>query len=145
MIRILILMNILQELNSYKDTVLRVQEKQNKQKVYTEKCRGAKDVNCECGSFVRVRKPGVLRKGQSKFSVPLQVMEQRGSHTYKLSDGRIWNVSHLASACQRNARDDAELPLLLTSPHHQHKTYQNLCRSAGMPEFADLQSGLKIM
>jgi len=37
---------------SHKDTALKVQEKQNKQKVYTDKCHGAKDVNFECGSFV---------------------------------------------------------------------------------------------
>ena len=106
---------------SHKDTTLRVQEKQNKQTVDTDKRRGGKDMNFECGSFIRVRKPGVLRKGQSKFSAPLQVMDQRGSYTYKLSDGWIWNASNLASACQRNARDDAEPPLLpdITAPPAQ--------------------------
>ena len=37
---------------SHKDTALRVQEEQNKQKVYTDKYCGAKDVNFERGSFI---------------------------------------------------------------------------------------------
>jgi len=73
---------------------------------------GTMDVNSECGSFVRVRSSGILWKGQSKFPAPLQVMEKRGSHVYKLSDGWIWNTSHVEMACQGNAGDNAEQPLL---------------------------------
>lgn len=48
------------------------------------------------GDLVRVRKPVHVRKGESKFSDPMQIIMRKGTHCYKLSDGQTWNVSHLA-------------------------------------------------
>lgn len=48
-----------------------------------------------------------MRKGQSKYSVPLQMQEQCGSHTYRLSDGRTWNASYLTPASPLEEQEDS--------------------------------------
>lgn len=63
---------------SSQQATIRVGEKQKKSKAYTDQKRGATAVSFACGSYVRVKKPGILPKKQSKFSRPLEVMEKRG-------------------------------------------------------------------
>lgn len=39
-----------------------------------------------------------MPKTPSKFGKPLKVVGKKGLYTYRLSDGRCWNASHLAPA-----------------------------------------------
>ena len=48
-----------------------VEQKQDKSKRYTDKHRGAKPSTFQCGSFLRVWKPGLHQKGQNKYTQPL--------------------------------------------------------------------------
>uniref|UniRef100_A0A3P9JV72 Integrase catalytic domain-containing protein n=1 Tax=Oryzias latipes TaxID=8090 RepID=A0A3P9JV72_ORYLA len=75
-----------------------VARRQAKIKQYTDKRRAAQTANFPCGSYVRIRKPGFVKKGRSKFIQPLQVLAQKGPSTCKLSDGKVWNDIHLSSA-----------------------------------------------
>ncbi|ROI32511.1 hypothetical protein DPX16_0397 [Anabarilius grahami] len=65
-------------------------------KEYTDRQRHAKSPKIPVGSFVRIRKPGIIKKGHSKFTPPLKVVAQKGPATYLLGDGRAWNAIHLA-------------------------------------------------
>ncbi|EMP31796.1 hypothetical protein UY3_11065 [Chelonia mydas] len=49
-------------------------------------------------SHVRIRNPGILRKGDHKFTAPLKTIEKKGPYTYRLSDEGVWNASYLAPA-----------------------------------------------
>ncbi len=64
-----------------------VREKQEKTKQYCDRKRCAKHVSFQCGSYVCVKKPGIVPKTQSKFEKPLKVVGKKGLYTYKLSDG----------------------------------------------------------
>lgn len=75
-----------------------IQKKQEKMEQYTDKRRSAKPPTFQVGTFVRIRKPGIIAKGHSKFTQPFQVVAQKGPATYLLSDGKVWNAIHLASA-----------------------------------------------
>ncbi len=89
-----------------------VKEKQKKTKQYSDRKRSAKHVSFQCGSYVRVKKPGIVPKTQFKFGKPLKVVGKKGLYTYKLSDGRCWNASHLAPALAPcRADESSELPL----------------------------------
>ena len=94
---------------SSKQVALIVRETQKKSKAYTDRKRGARAVFFRCGSYVRVKKPGILPKTQCKFSKPLRVMEKRGHYTYLLSDGRCWNASYLAPVSLPAQEGDSEL------------------------------------
>ena len=85
----------------------RVEAQQAKSKAYTDERRGTGHVSFQCGSYVRVRKPGILPKTQSKFGGPLNVMEKRGPYSYRLSDGRCWNASHPAPVLLQQEREDS--------------------------------------
>lgn len=75
-----------------------IQQSQNKMKEYTDRRRSAQPPNIQVGTFVRIRKPGINKKGHSKFTKPFKVVAQKGSATYLLSDGKVWNAMHLAPA-----------------------------------------------
>ncbi|EMP37539.1 hypothetical protein UY3_05253 [Chelonia mydas] len=84
-----------------------VEQNQAKSKAFTDKWWDAQEPKFECGSFVRIRKPGILRnleyenlerKGDHKFTAPLKIIEKKGPYTYRLSDGWVWNTSYLAPA-----------------------------------------------
>ncbi|CAM4711930.1 unnamed protein product [Lepidochelys kempii] len=75
-----------------------VEQNQANYKAFTDKWWGAKEPKFQCGSFVRIQKPGILRKGDHKFTAPLKIIEKKGPYTYRLSDGRVWNASYLAPA-----------------------------------------------
>ncbi len=64
-----------------------VREKQEKTKQYCDRKRCTKHVSFQCGSYVCVKKPGIVPKTQSKFEKPLKVVGKKGLYTYKLSDG----------------------------------------------------------
>ncbi|XP_041940375.1 uncharacterized protein K02A2.6-like [Alosa sapidissima] len=94
---------------SLQQVASKVGENQRKSKAYTDHKRGAKGVSFQCGSYVRVRKPGILPKTHCKFSKPLRVMEKRGQYTYLLSDGRCWNASYLAPVSLQMEEGEGEL------------------------------------
>ncbi|CAM5089414.1 unnamed protein product [Eretmochelys imbricata] len=75
-----------------------VEQNQAKYKAFTDQRQGAKGPKFQCGSFVRIRKPGILCKGDHKFTAPLKIVEKKGPYTYRLSDGQVWNASYLAPA-----------------------------------------------
>lgn len=74
----------------------KVMQQQRKMKVYLDTKRKAKTPGLKEGDFVRVRKPVHVKKGKSKFSNPMQIVRRKGTHSFELSDGRTWDVSHLA-------------------------------------------------
>ncbi len=75
-----------------------IQHSQNKMKEYTDWRRNAQSPKIQVGTFVRIRKPGITKKGHSKFTQPFKVVAQKGLATYLLSDGKVWNAMHLAPA-----------------------------------------------
>ncbi len=75
-----------------------IQHSQNKMKEYTDWWRNAQSPKIQVGTFVRIRKPGITKKGHSKFTQPFKVVAQKGLATYLLSDGKVWNAMHLAPA-----------------------------------------------
>ncbi len=74
----------------------KVKKKQQKMKAYLDIKRKANIPKLKEGDCVRVRKPTHVKKGTSKFSDPMQIIRRRGKYSYELSDGRTWDVSHLA-------------------------------------------------
>ncbi len=56
----------------------------------------AKTPKLHPGSFVRVRNAVHVKKGKFKFSEPLKVAQQKGPHSYMLTDGKTWDASHLS-------------------------------------------------
>lgn len=90
----------------------RVREKQSRSKQYCDTKCSAKNVSFYCGSYVCVKKPGIVPKMQSKFGKPLKVVGKKGLYIYKLSDGRCWNASYLALVIAPCRTDmPTELPL----------------------------------
>lgn len=69
----------------------RVKQRQDKMKAYTDAKRSACPPAFRKGDRVRVRNPLHVPKGHRKFSDPLTISEG----TYRLSNGNIWNASHL--------------------------------------------------
>lgn len=65
-------------------------------KTYTDAKRHAKAPKLHPGSLVRVRNPLHVKKGKFKFSEPLKVTQQKGPHSYTLTDGKTWDASHLS-------------------------------------------------
>lgn len=75
-----------------------VHAKQVKAKEYTDRRRSAQASTFKVGDFVRIKKPVLVRKGARKFTAPIQITAQKGPATFLLSDGKVWNASHLAFA-----------------------------------------------
>lgn len=73
--------------------------KQAKVKKYADVCRGAQSPTFQLGSYVRVKKPGITKKGHFRFTQPLQVMAQKGPATYKLSPASTL----VPAACSQSA------------------------------------------
>lgn len=76
--------------------VLRAQvgQKQAKVKHYMDKCHGAQSPQFQRGSYVRVKKPIIIKTGHLQYMRPLQVVAQRSPATFGLSDGKVWNAIH---------------------------------------------------
>ena len=79
---------------------IRVQSKQNKYKKYTDRKRNAKEREFKVGDFVRVKKPGIVVKGDRKYSKPVEISRKIGPHTYETSDGKRWNINKLVQVHQ---------------------------------------------
>ncbi|KAL2085986.1 hypothetical protein ACEWY4_019306 [Coilia grayii] len=75
-----------------------VRAKQVKVKEYTDRRRSAQASTFKVGDFVRIKKPVLIRKGAHKFTPPFQITALKGPATFLLSDGKVWNASHLAFA-----------------------------------------------
>ena len=91
----------------------KIERKQEKTKRYRDQRRGAKPPSFQVSSSVRIRKPEITAKGHSKFTQPFKVVAWKGSATYMLSDGKVWNAIHLAltpsmdSSASTSQHDDA--------------------------------------
>lgn len=73
-----------------------VERKQAKMKQYTDIKRHARTPSFAQGERVRVRIPRLVPKAHSRFSAPLTVEKRVSPNTFLLSDGKRWNVTHLA-------------------------------------------------
>lgn len=83
----------------------RVLEKQLKYKKYGDKKNNVKVVEFQIGDWVRVKKPGLVVKGDRKYSDPIQIVEKISPYTYVTSDSRRWNVSKLVKGRQTDHYD----------------------------------------
>ena len=63
---------------------------------YTDAKRRAKTPKLHPGSLVHVRNPVHVTKEKSKFSEPHKVTQQKGAHSYTLTDGRTWDAWRLS-------------------------------------------------
>jgi hypothetical protein len=64
-------------------------------KLYTDQKRAAKLMDFQIGDVVRVKRPGLQRKGINSYLGPFSVTQKIGPATYKLSDGKTWNQERL--------------------------------------------------
>ena len=87
----------------------KVEQKQNKYKMYTDRKRSAKHPTFKIGDWVRVRKPGFIVKGDQRYSEPVQILKQPSSHTFHTSDNKTWNVSKLSKCNPPNTFDCSDL------------------------------------
>ncbi|KAJ1134685.1 hypothetical protein NDU88_001134 [Pleurodeles waltl] len=69
-----------------------IQKAQELYKTYVDFKKGARDVGLKKGDVVRVKLPGKVKKGDTKFSEPKTVLEVY-KNSAKLSDGRVWHMS----------------------------------------------------
>ena len=90
--------------SSVKDKTMRerVREKQARSKDYVDNRKGAKLSSFKPGDLVRVKKPGYVPKGHSKYCGPFKVKKQIRINTYLLEDGSVWNCERLVpfKACK---------------------------------------------
>ncbi len=91
-------LSIQTEVTAVRDHELRdrVKKKQLHMKTYMDAKRHAKAPKLHPGNLVRVRNPVHVKKGRSKFSEPHKVIQQKGPHSYTLTDGKTWDASHLS-------------------------------------------------
>ncbi|KAJ8364836.1 hypothetical protein SKAU_G00136670 [Synaphobranchus kaupii] len=107
---------------SSEQVAFRVGEKQKKSKAYTDHKRGAKGVFFQCGSYVRVRKPGILPKNQCKFTRPLRVVEKKGQYTTccQMDDAGTHPTLHLPHCRRRRVTVKCYLWTLKPQQHQLH-------------------------
>lgn len=86
----------------------RVKQKQAKLKQYTDAHRHAKTTAFRPGDQVRVRKPWKVKKGELKFTTPMTVVARKGSNSYLLDDGKVWNASSLSALPELNQELDID-------------------------------------
>lgn len=55
---------------------------------------------------MRVKKPSVSFKGDTSFSKPREVVEQRGPASFLLDDGRTWNAAKLSKVPARRTSNN---------------------------------------
>ncbi|KAJ1198288.1 hypothetical protein NDU88_002130 [Pleurodeles waltl] len=79
-----------------------LEKRKQAQSKYVEEGKNRKR-NVEVGDWVRIRLPGIIAKGSSKFSVPKKVVEVKRC-VVKLEDGKWWNKERIA--VQRNGVGD---------------------------------------
>ncbi|KAJ1182364.1 hypothetical protein NDU88_007556 [Pleurodeles waltl] len=66
-----------------------LEKRKQAQSKYVEEGKN-RERNVEVGDWVRIRLPGIIAKGSSKFSVPKKVVEVKRC-LVKLEDGKWWN------------------------------------------------------
>ena len=74
----------------------RVERLQQSSKLRTDSKKSAKCSDFKVGDFVRVKKHTNVKKGESKFSMPMQISKKLSSNTYVTADGKHWNAKDLA-------------------------------------------------
>lgn len=74
----------------------RVESSQKKMKSYHDNRNATKSVNFKPGALVRVKKPGHVPKGSSKFMGPFKIQKKVGPNTYRLDNGLTWNGERLS-------------------------------------------------
>lgn len=95
---------------------------QDKMRRYTDAKRGARMPSFQPGERVTIRKPYHVPKAHSRFTAPTTVRKRIGTNSFLLSDGKIWNASHLARI-PPVAEEDCDTPRLIRtgvshSPSH---------------------------
>lgn len=95
----------------------RVEQRQDKMKAYADAKRSARPPAFQKGDRVRVRNPLHVPKGHRKLSDPLTISEKIREGTYRLSNGNIWNASHLTG-----------FPDTTTTATHTKKKYVKLIK-----------------
>ena len=70
-----------------------VASKQAKQKSYWDAKYSAKENGFKVGDYVRYKLMPKPRKGCPRFSKPLEIVQARGCHSFKLSDGTLFTES----------------------------------------------------
>lgn len=78
-----------------------VERKQAKMKQYTDIKRHARTPSLAQGERMRVRISRFVPKAHSRFSAPFTVEKRVSPNNFLLSDGKRWNVTHLA--CSHSA------------------------------------------
>ncbi|XP_033118512.1 uncharacterized protein K02A2.6-like [Anneissia japonica] len=74
----------------------RTKAKQAKSKEAYDKRKCVKTRVFSSGDIVRIKKPWNVRKGESKFTEPVEIRQHVGLNTYVMTNGQKWNVKHLA-------------------------------------------------
>ena len=78
----------------------KVHSNQMKYKAYADKKRNAKEFEFNVGDWVRIKKPGIIVKGDRKYTRPVQITKKISSRTYETRDRRRWNINKLIKAHQ---------------------------------------------
>lgn len=71
-------------------------KKQQKYIIYTDKKRNTKVPIFKVGREVRVRTPGKVQNGRSKFTDPVTITKKIGFASFQVAGGKIWNFEHLS-------------------------------------------------
>ena len=77
-----------------------VAARQQSYKKYCDDKRSVKMTNLDVGDWVKVKKPGIVPKGYSKYSEPMQIIRKLSERTFQTEDGKNWNVSRLCKCVQ---------------------------------------------
>ena len=83
-----------------------VRKAQEQSKVRYDRKKGGREVNFEIGDIVRVRKPGHVYAGVSKF-YPSTKVTAVGRHAVRVLDGRWWSKRDVARLSPRCSEHDA--------------------------------------
>lgn len=73
----------------------KVEAYQTKYKKRFDEKKNVKETKICVGDWVKVKKPGFVSKGYSRYSEPIQITQKVSNYTFKTSDGRTWNVSKM--------------------------------------------------
>ncbi len=75
-----------------------VHSKQRKYKQYADKKRSVKVFEFNVGDWVRIKKPGIIVKGDTSYSKPVRIAKKVSRRTYQTEDGKRWNINKLVKA-----------------------------------------------
>ena len=93
----------------------RVHHEQRQMKQRFDKTRRVRTPPFTALDWVRIRRPHRGHKLQSFWSAPMQITDQLGPATFRLSDGSRWHASRLRRVTPP-ASMDAEVPETVTPP-----------------------------